>query len=602
MGEGTTATVRESVTRGSGRTVGRPHPRSWWKAAASVTTAFALSLPLFGLAETISSPTAFAAPDEPCVAVNSVLPATKSAREATAAKAAAQWFPADQVAMATAVAGAESSWNPTAVNKAARGNYGLWQINSVHTKLLDAKNWRTPADNAWMAFQVWDAADGTKGNGRGSWKPWSVYNAGSYKSYLRDSSPVTDQASVCVDAPAGAEIRVSTWNVLLSNSKGGISGGIKELTANSDVFGLQEMGSSSDRATAARAADGFTMTTDRTAVPIFYRTDKYTAVDQGRQRAFSAGQVMERRGGKGKEKSKDKWVNWVQLQDNATQETFYVMNTHLLVGAYNKGVNGKNKKRSALYQRQLDTVTALADQFQAGGSSVYVTCDCNVNYDADAKPVATMGDHGLIANWRDLDGSPTLGKKQRLDYVWSNRTPTGQQIGEKSGSDHSSVTVTYPPSTGPSGTMTQVNGSARQEIYSMRTVTDPTSSRTFLVPIPTGRAGKVLDRALDQVGDQWAYGGDGPSAWDCSGLTAGAWEAAGVSLPHQSEAQQQSVKNVPLADAQPGDIFWREGYTAIYVGKVGDEHLVVGARASEGAVVIHIVDSHDIKAVLHPSK
>ena len=156
-----------------------------------------------------------------------MLPATKSAREATAAKAAARWFPADQVAMATAVAGAESSWNPTAVNKAARGNYGLWQINSVHNNLLDAKNWRTPADNAWMAFQVWDAADGTKGNGRGSWKPWSVYNSGSYKAYLRDTAPVSDQASVCVEAPPGAEIRVSTWNVLLSNSKKGIAGGIR---------------------------------------------------------------------------------------------------------------------------------------------------------------------------------------------------------------------------------------------------------------------------------------------------------------------------------------------------------------------------------------
>jgi cell wall-associated NlpC family hydrolase len=569
-----------------------------------VTTAFALSLPLFGLAETITAPAAFAAPDEPCVAVNSVLPATKSAREATAAKAAAQWFPADQVAMATAVAGAESSWNPTAVNKAARGNYGLWQINSVHNNLLDAKNWRKPADNAWMAYQVWDAADGTKGDGRGSWKPWSVYNAGSYKSYLRDNAVVSDQASVCVEAPPGAEIRISTWNVLLSNSKKGIAGGIRELTSTSDVFGLQEMGSSADRATASRAAaaEGFTMTTDRTAVPIFYRTDKYTVVDQGRQRAFSAGQKVERRGGKGTEKTKDKWVNWVQLQDSATQETFYVVNTHLLVGAYNKGVNGKNKKRIALYKQQLNTVTALTDQFQSSGSSVYVTCDCNVNYDADADPVATMADSGLIANWRDLDGSPTLGKKQRLDYVWSNRTPSEQSIGEKSGSDHSAVTVTYPPSTGPSGTMTPVNGSTRQEIYSMRTVTDPTSSRTFLVPIPTGRAGKVLNAALDQVGDQWKYGGDGPSAWDCSGLTAGAWAAADVTLPHQSEAQQQSAKNVSMADAQPGDIFWREGYTAIYLGMVGKEHLVVGARASEGAVVIHVVDSHDIKAVLHPSK
>ena len=42
MGEGTTATVGESVTRGPRAAGGRPGPRSWWKVAASVTTAFAL--------------------------------------------------------------------------------------------------------------------------------------------------------------------------------------------------------------------------------------------------------------------------------------------------------------------------------------------------------------------------------------------------------------------------------------------------------------------------------------------------------------------------------------------------------------------------------
>ena len=58
------------------------------------TTAFVLSVPLFGLAQTISPLPAVAAPDEPCIAANSVLPVTKSAREATAAKAAASAKPA----------------------------------------------------------------------------------------------------------------------------------------------------------------------------------------------------------------------------------------------------------------------------------------------------------------------------------------------------------------------------------------------------------------------------------------------------------------------------------------------------------------------------
>lgn len=570
------------------------------RAAVSVTTALALAFPLFGLAQAIKPSTAAAAPIESCLVNDSALPATKSERERVAAKAAAKYFPAGQVAMATAIAGAESSWNPTAVNKAAKGNYGLWQINSVHKSLLKSRDWSDPTDNAWMAYQVWDAADGTTGNRQGSWKPWSVYNAGSYKAYLRDSSTTPSDATVCVEATGSAPVTIATWNVLRSNAKGRIADGVRELTSKADVFGLQEMGSSSDRAAAAAAAQGYTMTTDRTAVPIFYRADKYTAVEEGKVRAFPSGETVERRSGKGTERTTGKSITWIHLRDNATSETFYVVNTHMLVGAFNSSKAKRNDRRMALYKQQLNAVGNLVDSLQANGAAVYVTGDFNVNYDRDASPVEMMSDHGLSPNWQHLDGDATIGKKTRLDYVWSNRAPSEQTVGDKYGSDHSTVFVTYPPSTGVSGTMTPVNGSPEQEIYSMRTITDPSSGQTYLVPIPTGVAGKVLTKALDQVGDRWGYGGDGPNVWDCSGLTAGAWAAAGITLPHQSEAQQRAIKNVKLADAQPGDVLWRKGYTAIYLGTVGGKPLVVGAAKSKGsAVVIHTME--DVGAALSPA-
>lgn len=149
--------------------------------------------------------------------------------------------------------------------------------------------------------------------------------------------------------------------------------------------------------------------------------------------------------------------------------------------------------------------------------------------------------------------------------------------------------------------MTPVTGSAKQEIYSMRTISDASSGQAYVVPIPTGKVGAVLNKALDQVGDRWEFGGDGADVWDCSGLTAAAWQAADVTLPHQSEAQQKSVKNVPLADAQPGDIFWRDGYVAIYLGTVGGERLTVGAAKSKGSVTIQTMDTSEISAVLRPS-
>ena len=584
------------------RAARQPRRHRWLKVGTSTATAFALALPLVGLAETIGSTVAVAAPVDRCVA-RSTQPATKSAREATAAQAAAEWFPADQIAMATAVAGAESTWNPTAVNKKAGGNYGLWQINTVHRKLLGARDWRDPRDNAWMAYQVWDAADGDQGNGKGSWKPWSVYNSGSYKTYLRDRSTTDGSiASTCVEAPGSAGVRIATWNVLNSNSKGRIAEGIQALATSADVFGLQEMGSSSDRAMASRAASsaGFTMITDRGPVPLFYRTDKYTVIDHGKVRAFPGGEKVERRQGKGTERTTGKSIAWVQLRDDTTRETFYVLNTHLLVGAYNPNVK-HNDRRITLYKRQLGALTNLVDGFQSDQSAVYVTGDFNVNYDTDATPIVHMADHGLTPNWQYLEGGATIGKKTRLDYVWSNRAPSEQIIGDKFGSDHSSVVVTYPPSTGFSGTMTPVNGSAQQEIYSMRTISDPSSGQAYLVPIPTGKVGVVLEKALDQVGDTWEFGAVGPDAWDCSGLTVAAWGAAGTTLPHQSEAQQRSVKKVALTQAQPGDIFWREGYVALYLGTVGGERLTVGSAKSQGSVTIQTMNESEIKAVLRPA-
>jgi hypothetical protein len=59
---------------------------------------------------------------------------------------------------------------------------------------------------------------------------------------------------------------------------------------------------------------------------------------------------------------------------------------------------------------------------------------------------------------------------------------------------------------------------------------------------------------------------------------------------------------VKLTDAQPGDIFWREGYVSIYLGTVGGERLTVGSAKSKGAVTIQTVEEGDIDAVLRPAR
>ncbi len=63
--------------------------------------------------------------------------------------------------------------------------------------------------------------------------------------------------------------------------------------------------------------------------------------------------------------------------------------------------------------------------------------------------------------------------------------------------------------------------------------------------------------ARAQIGDPYVWAAAGPDAWDCSGLTMGAWAAGGKALPHYSVAQYEASTPVSPSDLQPGDlVFW----------------------------------------------
>jgi cell wall-associated NlpC family hydrolase len=92
-------------------------------------------------------------------------------------------------------------------------------------------------------------------------------------------------------------------------------------------------------------------------------------------------------------------------------------------------------------------------------------------------------------------------------------------------------------------------------------------------PIPdiAGSAGEAVAFAYNQIGDAYVPGGSGPSSWDCSGLTQGAWAAAGKSLPHNAAAQYGATARISRGELQAGDlVFYRgapsPGHVGIYVG------------------------------------
>jgi cell wall-associated NlpC family hydrolase len=94
-------------------------------------------------------------------------------------------------------------------------------------------------------------------------------------------------------------------------------------------------------------------------------------------------------------------------------------------------------------------------------------------------------------------------------------------------------------------------------------------------PTSTGDAQAAVNFAYAQLGEPYVWGAAGPDSWDCSGLTMGAWAAAGVYLPHYTVSQYYATTPVSFSDLRPGDlIFWASDpsnpntifHVAMYIG------------------------------------
>ncbi|MEV0261696.1 NlpC/P60 family protein [Streptomyces sp. NPDC050617] len=86
---------------------------------------------------------------------------------------------------------------------------------------------------------------------------------------------------------------------------------------------------------------------------------------------------------------------------------------------------------------------------------------------------------------------------------------------------------------------------------------------------PTGRAARAVSYAYAALGKPYVWGATGPSAYDCSGLTQAAWQAAGVSLPRTTYTQINAGSRVSRSQLAPGDLlFFYSGvsHVGIYVG------------------------------------
>lgn len=106
----------------------------------------------------------------------------------------------------------------------------------------------------------------------------------------------------------------------------------------------------------------------------------------------------------------------------------------------------------------------------------------------------------------------------------------------------------------------QVEAAARARAASAaaaRSFSGSSSTGTAPADLPapnTTGAAAAIAFAKAQLGKPYLWGGTGPGAFDCSGLTLGAWTSAGGRLPRTAQWQYDATSRVAIADLQPGDL------------------------------------------------
>jgi len=119
-------------------------------------------------------------------------------------------------------------------------------------------------------------------------------------------------------------------------------------------------------------------------------------------------------------------------------------------------------------------------------------------------------------------------------------------------------------------------------------------------PAGAGAAATAVRYAYAQLGKPYRWGGAGPSSFDCSGLTMRAWEAAGVSLPHNAAAQYAVTPHVSLSALQPGDLIFF-GHPIHHVGiYIGNGEMIEAPYTGTTVRITNFGYRHDIVGASRP--
>lgn len=104
-------------------------------------------------------------------------------------------------------------------------------------------------------------------------------------------------------------------------------------------------------------------------------------------------------------------------------------------------------------------------------------------------------------------------------------------------------------------------------------------------------AAAVVAAALEQVGEAYGFGDEGPDRWDCSGLVFTLWQQVGgvTGVPRVSRQQAAWAVPIPLEQVLPGDLvtFGQPvNHIGLVVSREGTRVRIVDAASSRKGVVV----------------
>lgn len=99
-------------------------------------------------------------------------------------------------------------------------------------------------------------------------------------------------------------------------------------------------------------------------------------------------------------------------------------------------------------------------------------------------------------------------------------------------------------------------------------------------------ADKAIAFAMAQIGKRYQWGGNGPDAYDCSGLTQQSYKAAGIYIPRVARDQANVGRAVTIENALPGDLVFPYADYRHVAMFIGNGQVV---EAPRDGVPVHVV-------------